>query len=229
VRHPEFLLVPVLMISDYLLTIAGARLRADVYGRHFRTQHYELNPAWQSAVAKLRWFNPRHLLITFAFTVFLSACIEALGPREQPFVDAIEGFLLGVFGAVNGRHLGNLATFMYLKRHPESISGSVTMNHELVLWISTVQGLAFLVPSALLALYSPTSIVLGFAAGALMLIILHLGWIRRLRSRTRPSAAADAQATTPDSASIPASVASGTNLPCASSSANTPPSRTSSS
>src|SRR3954471_18182323 len=71
VRHPEFLLVPVLMISDYLLTIAGARLRADVYGRHFRTQHYELNPAWQSAVAKLRWFNPRHLLITFAFTVFL--------------------------------------------------------------------------------------------------------------------------------------------------------------
>src|ERR1700752_3744988 len=77
-RHPGFLLLPLLMLSDYLLTIAGARLRLETYERHFRTEHYELNPIWQQAVAKLRWFNPRHLLLTIVLTAIILFCVEWL-------------------------------------------------------------------------------------------------------------------------------------------------------
>lgn len=188
-RHPEFLLIPVLMLSDYALTIAGARMRLLNYGRHFKTEHYELNPIWQQAVAKLRWFNPRHLLITAAITLILGFCIEVLQPSDEAFVEVIEGFLLGLLGAVNGRHLGNLLTFAYLGRHPDAIDGTVTMNHEFALWLSTFQGLGFAVPASLLALFSPRPIVLGFLGGALALLAVHVAWTLRERYKRRGTTA----------------------------------------
>ena len=43
-RHPEVLFVPVLMVLDYYLTLYGAHLAEQSYRRHFKTEHYELNP-----------------------------------------------------------------------------------------------------------------------------------------------------------------------------------------
>src|SRR5262245_6019846 len=59
--HPEVLLVPVLMVLDYYLTLYGAHLAEQSYRRHFKTEHYELNPIWQRAVARRRWINLWHL------------------------------------------------------------------------------------------------------------------------------------------------------------------------
>lgn len=211
-RHPGILLIPVLMLSDYLLTIAGARLRASAYASHFRTPHYELNPLWQDAIAKLRWINVRHLLITAVFTAFLIAVFETWQDVDE-FAEIIEGLMIGAFGSVNGRHLGNLGIFWYIKRHPESVEGVVTMSHEVVLWISLFQMLGLFMPALLLACFLPRPIVIGFAGGAAMLIAVHFGWIRRHRRKLRESVRAaahnDAIDVEPDSASS----ASGTKRP----------------
>ena len=107
-NHPESLLVPVLMLSDYLLTVAGARLRATAYSDHFKTPSYELNPIWKEAIAKLRWFNWRH----FALTVILGVLTIGVG-ESNALSNALAAFffacILAMLGVVNGRHLGNIA------------------------------------------------------------------------------------------------------------------------
>ncbi|MBK8921077.1 MAG: hypothetical protein IPM81_06140 [Saprospirales bacterium] len=57
-KHPELLLLPVFMLADYFLTLAGAIQAEKKYSHHFQTEQYELNPAWQPRL------GPRHLLIT---------------------------------------------------------------------------------------------------------------------------------------------------------------------
>ena len=148
------LLVPLLMLSDYLLTIAGARLRTSAYASHFRTRHYELNPLWQNAVARMRWLNGRHLFATAVLSGVLIGMAETLRDVDE-FVALVEGGMIGALGSVNGRHLSNLAIFRYAKRHPDSIEGTVTMSHEFVLWISTFQMLGLLVPALLVACFLP--------------------------------------------------------------------------
>jgi hypothetical protein len=207
-KHPEFLLLPVAMIADYLLTIASARLRERGHAEHFRTEHFELNPLWQKTVAKKRWFNPRHLALTLGLSTVLIACIEGMTSFPQ-LVRFFAGVLIGVQGAVIGRHLGNLATFLHVRRHPDSIAGTVMLRHEFVLWLSIFQHGALLLVAALLAIYAPSPAVLGVLAGLAMLVLIHLIWIARLRRAAVrhaappwPTGQAGAQAaSTPPSAS----------------------------
>jgi hypothetical protein len=220
-KHPEFLLLPVAMIADYLLTIASARLRDGGYAEHFRTEHFELNPVWQKTVAKKRWLNARHLVATFVLSTFLIACVEAL-PKDMALVAFLGGAMIGVQGAVLGRHLANLATFAYVRRHPGAIAGSVTLQHELVLWLSTFQTASMLVIALALALCVPHPAVLGVFAGVAALVLVHLVWIVRARRLAKRRAApawptapqAETGERTASGSVLPsASNASGTNLP----------------
>jgi hypothetical protein len=214
-KHPGFLLLPVAMIADYLLTIASARLRENGYAAHFRTEHFELNPVWQDAVAKKRWLNARHLVLTFVLSTLLIACIEAL-PRGMALVAFFGGALIGLQGALIGRHLSNLATFAYVRRHPGAISGTVTLRHELMLWLSAFQTASMLVIAGALALAVPRPAVLGVFAGIAGLVLVHLIWIVRLRRRSAAPAQAGAAAgegAASGSVLPSASNASGTNLP----------------
>jgi acetolactate synthase-1/2/3 large subunit len=72
VNHPESLLVPALMLTDYWLTVAGARLRDSGYASHFKTPSYELNPLWQKTIAGKRWLNGKHLALT---VIVGTACV----------------------------------------------------------------------------------------------------------------------------------------------------------
>lgn len=181
-KHPEILLVPALMISDYLLTIAGARLRQDAYGKHFKSEQYELNPLWRSAVSKLRWINFRHLILTALVTALMIALWEFLDAAD-PVLPYLMGFVIGIQGTINGRHLGNLAIFSYLKRHPAEISGEVRLTHGIALWLSSFQLFAVLLPLALLAAYSPRPAVIGALVGVIALVLVHFLWIARHRRR----------------------------------------------
>jgi len=197
------------------LTIAGARLRDGGYAEHFKSAHYELNPVWQETVAKKRWFNPRHLVLTVVLSAVMIACVEAL-PAEMPFVAFIAGAMIGVQGAIIGRHLCNLATFAYVRRHPDAIAGAVTLQHEFVLWLSMFQlGSLFVVTTAL-ALYVPEPAVLGVVTGIAALALIHVIWIARFRRVMKRRAApwpTAPQAGTGDASPSASSTASGTNRP----------------
>lgn len=213
--HPEFLLVPALMLSDYALTVAGARLRDAGYSRHFRTPHYEMNPIWQNAIAKRRWFNPLHLVMVAVVTLLFFGVVALSTDPVDPLPHFILGVAIGTQGMINGRHLANLATFAYLKREPGAIEGAVTIGHVFALRLSMVQTFAVLVPLALMSAIDPEPLTLGATLGVAAMTLIHFVWISRFRARSAQLACAVAAEASP--------TASGTNLPPASSSANSSP------
>ena len=210
--HPEFLLVPLLMISDYVLTIAGARLREGGYAEHFRTQHYELNPIWQKAVRRARWLNLRHLALVVLVTTLFFAIGRLSRLPDDPQIAFLLGFVIGIQGALNGRHLGNLAIFAAIRRRPGDVRGEVTMSHELTLRLSMFQNLAVLLPLVLLVAFVPNPTVWGACAGVAALMLVHILWIARQR-RSMRMAATQAGASDGSADSLSSSTASGTNLP----------------
>lgn len=194
-NHPELMLVPVLMLSDHLLTVAGARARERGYSRHIRTEHYELNPVWQKEIARKRWLNPRHAGLVVAVTALLYAMDGSPLAGDDPALAFTSGVLLSAFGAINGRHLANLATFRRLQRHPEGdVDGVVTFSHEYVLRVSLYQHLPLLLPLALLCLCQPSPLLAGAVCGIVLLMLVHAAWIAAWRRRSTRGQPAKARA-----------------------------------
>jgi RsiW-degrading membrane proteinase PrsW (M82 family) len=116
--------------------LGAAELRDSGYAAHFNIPRYELNPVWQKTIARKRWLNGKHLALT---VIVGTACVLLSEIPHQRISDVFFGFALAVLGLVNGRHLSNLAVFAYVRRRPHTLSGTVTMSHELVLWLSLFQ------------------------------------------------------------------------------------------
>jgi hypothetical protein len=173
-RHPELIVVPILMFADYVLTILGAKSAAVVYRNHFTMPSYEMNPVWRKSVDTLRWFNPRHA----ALVVLIGAGLVFLDRSAMPD-DALEltlGMLFGVYGAVCGRHLTNLMLFRYLNRHPDEISGQVQLSMRLVLKMSQFTYLGMIPVFVVVAILAPMTYTVGVLLGLVTVVFAHSVW-----------------------------------------------------
>ena len=179
-KHPEALLLPILMLLDYYLTVCGAVLSEKKYRQHFRIEHYELNPVWQKTIAQKRWFNPRHLLLTIGLSGILIFLTET---GFEPLTQWLLGVLLVLYGMIIGRHLSNLLLFHYVCQKPETLTGAVTMSHTLVLSISLYQTIILLIPFILLTLFSPSLFVVGGLTGLLLFMGVQRVWLWRANRR----------------------------------------------
>jgi hypothetical protein len=179
-RHPEILLLPFLMLADYYLTLVAAIQQAKKYSEHFRNEQYELNPTLQAAVAKRRWFNPKCLLVT---AVFSTAVIALVGFVElpPPVAEAIVGCFFVLYAMLIARHVFNLFVFRYVIRHPDHISGQVTMRHAMLLRLSLYQYCVAAVPIVLVAVFSRNSFAIGGCFAAMLLLGWHSKWITMAR------------------------------------------------
>ena len=184
-KYPQLILLPLLMLADYFLTVWGAVLKDKGYGKHFKVEHYELNPVWQKSISEKRWVNPRHLLLTL-FTSSLLAALLELGGLPDPAVEGMFGCLFVFFGIIVGRHLSNILTFRLFARRPGDISGQLTMAHSLALSTSTFQYLVAAIPVAMVAIFSPTPFSLGGAVGAVLIFVVHAVWIWRHKKAFNP-------------------------------------------
>ena len=181
-RHPEALLIPIFMLFDYYLTIWGAILAEKKYRHHFKIEYYELNPIWQQAIARKRWFNPRHLLMTIVIGGALVYVAE-IGPTT--FSQWLLGILLVLYGMIIGKHLSNILLFRYVMKRTESLNGAVTMSHPLILTISIFQTIAFLIPFILLVLFSPSAFIIGGLCGLFLFLGIQSIWLWRAKRRIR--------------------------------------------
>ncbi len=181
-KHPEFLLLPIMMFADYFLTVLGAVRQGKRYGHHIKTPHYELNPLWQSNIAKRQWFSLRHTLLVLVLSGVLLYFVE-FGQMPERFIQWTLGCLFVCYGMVLGGHIGNILTFSYLIAHPEEISGEVMISHRLVLVMSLAQQAAATLVMGLIAVFSPTDFVYGGVVGLVGLIILKLVWMLKENRR----------------------------------------------
>jgi hypothetical protein len=180
-KHPDLLLVPFLMFLDYFLTVWCSILSEKKYKDHFITQHYELNPLWQKQIAQKKWLNIRHIALVLLISAGLVYLLE-FEPICDPIAEGILGSFLVSFGLINGRHLTNILLFRYLIRHPNEISGQVSMAHSMQLSISKYQLLGFAIPLLLVTIFSPSPFVIGGLFGTITIIGYHFRWIQRHKS-----------------------------------------------
>ena len=179
-RHPEVLFVPVLMVLDYYLTLYGAHLAEQSYRRHFKTEHYELNPIWQSAVARRHWINLRHLALVVLMGGILVLLAEVL-ELESEFLNPLLGFVLTSYGVLLGRHLSNILTFAHLTRCPEEVVGEVRLSQSFVISLSIYQLLAVGLPIIFVAIFSPSGFVFGAVTAVLTIGSVKTLWLVRSR------------------------------------------------
>lgn len=179
-RHPEVLLVPLLMVSDYYLTLLGAYLAEHSYRRRFKTAHYELNPLWQSAIVGRQWINLPHLagvVLVGGILVLLTDVLEL----DNVFLNPLLGFVFTCYGLVLGRHLSNILTFVHLARSPDDVTGEVHLSHNFVLSLSIYQLLVAGVPIGFIAIFSPSAFVFGAVAAVVALALVKTLWLARAR------------------------------------------------
>jgi len=132
----------VLYTSDYLSTIAAARLYSA--GEHFGySEGYELNPYYAADVARLRWFSPRFLLSLFIYSGWLLfAYFSASFIGSQVIFGLTWGFLVLLQLAIHVRHARNLLFFYYAKRSC-GIQGRINVAHWLSLRESAAELISF--------------------------------------------------------------------------------------
>ena len=175
-KHPEIFLFPVFSLADYFLTLAGTVLEDKKFGNHFKTEHYELNPVWQSVVAEKKWFNPKHLLLTIIEIIAIVFIIE-FSDMPETLVDVVLGFFLVGYGILIGRHLNNILTFLHVLRKPGDISGQVSITHVLSLSMSMYKQVVVLLPLVLILLFAPSPFMVGATLACVAQMLIHVLWI----------------------------------------------------
>ena len=167
------LLWTVLHSADYLLTIAGARLKKlhaaevlDVSGS------YELNPLFQKAIDEGRWWSKRFVLslvVMAGLLAFLGVAGSLPDQLVTPFFGPVWDGVLGVliFTRVNiiGRHLQNIWLFRRMGRDPAAVTGRIRYDRPTVLQLSSVQLLTSSGVLLAVALLDPSPLIIGGVLG----------------------------------------------------------------
>jgi len=181
-RHPEVFLVPLLLFLDYFLTLGGSKLAARKYSQHFKFEHYELNPLWQKSITQGKWLNRKHLVIVLlaSFVCF----IWADGWTEQSEVnEGVLGAALIFYSSVLAAHVNNLLVFWRLGRHPDEVSGEITLSHKYLLAVSRYRSFMALFPVALAAWLSPSPFLWGGVASLVMFNVVQAIWALNYRPK----------------------------------------------
>jgi xanthine/uracil permease len=176
-EYPWILLLPILMLLDYFLTIIAASLHEKTLSRHIKIENYELNPKWQKEVNEKKWFNPRHIFSVFIITACLVFLAE-FGIAKYAYVIFLMGLLFGSYGAVIGVHLSNILIFLYAKKHPEEVSGTLLFDNKFMLFQSMTVYLVALMPFLLLGITTRSLFVFGAIFGIAFIMITHYIWIK---------------------------------------------------
>lgn len=177
--HPEVLLIPVLMFSDYFLTVWGSIQSEKGYRNHFKAEHYELNPIWRKTVAAHKWFNPRHIVLTLLLSGGFIYILES-GTQTVGFSRFLLGVILVLYGMVLGRHLSNLLIFRYVSRTPSALTGEIKMSMQFIQWLSLFQTLGVFIPVTLIAFISSSYFAVGGSVGLLLFIFIQMVWMIRV-------------------------------------------------
>ncbi len=183
-QHPEIIIIMVLMFSDYYLTIWASKLRDKGHSNYFEIENYELNPIWQKDIQNQKIINFRQLIMTIAAFCFFIYIFE-FDDMSYGFKEILIGVLLAHYGMLTGRHISNLLTYNYTKKHPDELIGKIKQSHEFSLHNSLYQYFVAIIPLAIIAIVNQKPMLIGCAIGAAFNIILHKLWIYKYRKVTK--------------------------------------------
>jgi len=172
--------IPVMMITDYYLTLLGKRSRDSVYFQHIASEEYELNPAWQKDINRFRLFNYKHILTVILVTGYFY--FAALLIRQSWF-DILFGALFNLYAYIIMRHLNNIFIFRYVNKNPDLMSGKTTVAHLFNLKMSQYQSFTTALVLLLIFGWTQSWFLLGGGCGLLLFSLTQLRWIRLYKKK----------------------------------------------
>lgn len=190
--HVTALLFFVLHALDFLLTIAGERVRQRRAARVLCIPgSYELNPLFRKVVDERRWWSWRFVLTLLAGTAVFYSLGTMYELTELPEELFMFELLLGAFifsrVFIIARHLHNLWFFDRIARYPQSVVGQVTYDRRTVLGASVSQTAGGTLLLLLAFVASPSAFILGGLLALALFTVLGLVLVLR----AKPAAAAD--------------------------------------
>ncbi len=177
-NHPEVLLLPLLMIADYYLTILGAVLHKKQYGKHFVIETYELNPEYREEIDSVSLVNLRFVgQVLLNFLILFSVAILSTDTYQFIYQIAL-GFYLTLFGYINGLHVSNILTFLFVKNNPNTFEGSLKIPHKFNLRRSLYNNSILFFPIGFILLFSFSYFVLGALFAVIYNFLLGSFWLK---------------------------------------------------
>lgn len=169
--------VVVLMLADWMLTVAQERERSLHYSEHYQSypvDTIEGNPAFREAVAARRVINPRHLL---AAVVVGAVVVLAMEITSASVHEPLIGYFWGLFLIVCSQHLSNLIGYRAARR---GVYGKLWLH--LRTGYITQAGRYFSLTLLLLVLAaaSGSPFIYGVTLAGLTSSIRQLVWIRKV-------------------------------------------------
>ncbi len=178
-RLLQILIIPILMITDYALTIWGAVLSRKQYALHFKTKIYELNPMWQKDVEKLKFFSLKHMVAVVIVTGYF-LLIALIFPEEYNRIfSLVLGMVTIPFLTIIGRHMSNVLLFSFLILNPGEVEGEVAISKLLTNKTSQYNILPYIFIIGIIYFYTYSDFVLGGVLGCTILFFEHYIWKAR--------------------------------------------------
>jgi len=163
-----------LYVSDYALTVQGARLyRKYAQEKFVREGSYELTPYFQKDIDRLRAISPR-FLFALAWGVLVLVFVWWMARRagwEEVYVFVLGALVVSEL-AIHVRHVASLFTF-HAARDDNAILGQIKYSRAFSLRMSSINMFAFAGMFAVVFAFTQSWFVLGGAARCLYLALEH--------------------------------------------------------
>jgi hypothetical protein len=179
-RIVSIICIPLLMFSDYYLTLLGKKLRDNVYLQHISTEEYELNPVWQKDINKFKMFNYKHVLAVILITGYFY--FASLVLRDSWYY-GIYGALFTMYAYIIMRHLNNILIYRFANRNPNLFSGKATYGLLFSLNLSKYQSFTYSVFMLALFAWTQSWFILGGAIGLALLGLTNIRWINTYKKK----------------------------------------------
>jgi hypothetical protein len=174
----------VLYISDYALTIYGARLY-QAASQYFSVEgSYELTPDFQQDIDALRLISPRFLIALFGSTLLLLMA-RGLSLGIPAIFEAVCGFFLLMEVPVHIRHIRNIVTYRQINTG-QAATGKLAYARWFVYSLSATEILTFAIVFLAFALLLGSWFFLGGAVGCGRLAIDHFMKSNQARKQPAP-------------------------------------------
>lgn len=151
-------------ISDYYLTIYGARLyQAGIKDYITYEGSYELTPAFQHDIDSFKLFSSRFvrqlILSLMVIWAFWWVSVQLM-KWSSLFAFFTGGLILREF-AIHMRHIRNIATFRYAKKTVNGFRGRIEFSRQFIYRLSAIELFSFAVLYLLMFAIKETPVFLG--------------------------------------------------------------------
>ncbi|MFZ6030072.1 MAG: hypothetical protein ACOYYS_20340 [Chloroflexota bacterium] len=167
----------VLMLCDWLLTVAQEKERAGHYAAHYQSypvDTIEGNPALQAAVQRQAIVNLKHLLPAALVGTLAAVVVPALHGALQHLV---LGYLWGLFLLVGTQHLSNLIGYRVGRK---GIHGKLFLHQRTALLTQAGRYLSTALFVSVLFVLSGSAFILGVAVAGFVSALRQFVWLKRV-------------------------------------------------